>query len=391
MSDEMKGKIKEVSEMLVALKDANASFEKKYDGLLNDVRIDLAETISKEIEQAQKKTQDRLDQLESSLDRPQVDASAEGQKEFDAFLRKKETGSVTVKSMRTDSDPDGGYLVRPEFSNKVIGRIYETSPIRRLATVVSGSADSYVYLMDTDEAGARWVGQGASGGETSTPQLGEMTIYTHKMEADPKLTTEQVQDSFINVESWLQAKVTDKFARTEATAFMSGTGIGQPKGLLTYGAGTSTFSTSLIEQVVSGTSATVTIAGLVNTQNALKEPYQANATWLMKRSTFGAILLLNSANNYHFLGLQPSDRGNFVMNILGSSVVLADDMPVAAASSLSIAYGDFRAGYTIYDKQGIEILKDPFSSKGHYTYYTTRRVGGAVTVTEAIKLMKLSA
>ena len=391
MSEEIKDKIQEVNTMLVALKDANTSFEKKYDGILNDVRNELANSISQKLEVMQKETNERLDSIEASVDRPAGEGNKDlNKKEFDAFLRKQQTETLMVKAMRTDSDPDGGYLVRPEFSSAVVSRIFETSPIRRLASVMSGSSDSFVMPIDDDELDANWTSQGATVSESDTPQLGEMTIYTHKMDAMPKLSVEQVQDSALNVESWLQAKLGDKFGRKEATAFVSGTGNGQPKGFLSYTAGSSTYARNAIEQVNSGSAGAVTVAGLVNTQNALFEPYQPNASWLMHRTTFGAILLLKSTDNYHFLGLQPTDRGSFTMSILGQPVVFAADMPVAASASLSIAYGDFRAAYLVYDKEGIEILKDPYSSKGHFLYYTTKRVGGAVVQVEALKLMKLS-
>lgn len=391
MSDEIKDSIKEVNSMLVALKDANVSFEKKYDGLLNEVRNELANTISAKLENLQKETNERLDSIEAKADLPGGSSEKEvGKKEFNDFLRKKEIGSLTVKAMRTDSDPDGGYLVRPEFSNNVISRVFETSPIRRLATVMTGSADSYVQDIDDDELDVNWTSQGATVSETDTPQIGQMVIYTHKMDAMPKLSVEQVQDSRINIESWLEGKLAARFSRKEASAFVSGSGNGQAKGILSYEAGTSTYARNKIEQVVSASAGNVTIAGLVNTQNALLEPYQPNATWLMHRTTFGQILLLKGTDHYHFLGLQPTDRGTFTMNILGSPVVFAGDMPVAASGSLSVAYGDFRAAYLVYDKEGMEILKDPYSSKGNYLYYTTKRVGGAVVQVEALKIMKLS-
>ncbi|HCZ48506.1 MAG TPA: phage major capsid protein, partial [Gammaproteobacteria bacterium] len=61
------------------------------------------------------------------------------------------------------------------------------------------------------------------------------------------------------------------------------------------------------------------------------------------------------------------------------------------ADSFSIAFGNFRVGYTIVDRQGIRVLRDPYTSKPFVKFYTTKRVGGDVTNFDAIKLVKFSA
>ena len=77
--------------------------------------------------------------------------------------------------------------------------------------------------------------------------------------------------------------------------------------------------------------------------------------------------------------------------LLGVPVYMASDMPVAAANSLSVAVGDFQAAYQIVDRQGISILRDPFTEKPFIKFYATARVGGDVINYDAVKLMKLSA
>ena len=65
-------------------------------------------------------------------------------------------------------------------------------------------------------------------------------------------------------------------------------------------------------------------------------------------------------------------------------------MPTIGAGSLSIAFGDFKAGYQIVDRQGIRVLRDSFTAKPYVKFYTTKRVGGDVVNFDAIKLMKFS-
>jgi HK97 family phage major capsid protein len=53
-------------------------------------------------------------------------------------------------------------------------------------------------------------------------------------------------------------------------------------------------------------------------------------------------------------------------------------------------FGDFRAGYTVVDRVGIRSLRDPYSNKPYVGFYVTKRVGGMVVNSEAIKVLKFS-
>lgn len=65
-------------------------------------------------------------------------------------------------------------------------------------------------------------------------------------------------------------------------------------------------------------------------------------------------------------------------------------MPYVAASSLSIAFSDFRRGYLIVDRQRVRVLRDPYSAKPYVLFYTTKRVGGGVQDFDAIKVLKFA-
>jgi len=77
--------------------------------------------------------------------------------------------------------------------------------------------------------------------------------------------------------------------------------------------------------------------------------------------------------------------------LMGYPVTEAEDMPDIAANAFSIAFGDFERGYLIVDRQGVQILRDPYSAKPYVLFYTTRRVGGGVQDFNAIKLLRFAA
>lgn len=206
------------------------------------------------------------------------------------------------------------------------------------------------------------------------------------------MTTEMIEDSYLDVEAWLAGKVADKFARTQNTAFVSGDGVGKPRGFLTYAASATagTYERNAITQINMGSAAALNADGLIEVQNGLKEEYQAGAVFGMKRTTFGAALQLKGNDNYFFSPVLMRD-GQASIQLLGKPVVFMDDMPAVAANALSVVYADFGRAYTILDRVGLQVLRDPYTNKGFVTYYTTQRVGGDVTSFDAIVIGKVAA
>ncbi len=340
----------------------------------------------------------RLDTIETAYSRPEFGSSeskastvpSEYSKAFRNYLRKRMDAGLeqlSTKALSVGSDPDGGYLVTPTMSQTIVKAVFETSPMRQLASVETISSDALELIDDHDQASAGWTSETGSISESNTPQIAKRNIATHELYAQPKATQKLVDDSAIDIEAWLSGKIADIFAQKENTSFISGSGSGQPRGILTYTAGT---SWNQIQQVNSGTSAQVTSDGIINLFYALKDAYTRNASFLMNRTTVQAVRLLKEATTNQYLW-QPGLAAGAPDTLMGVPVLMAADMPVAAANSLSVAVGDFKAAYQIVDRLGVRILRDPFTEKPFVKFYATKRVGGDVINFDAIKLMKLSA
>ncbi len=74
--------------------------------------------------------------------------------------------------------------------------------------------------------------------------------------------------------------------------------------------------------------------------------------------------------------------------LLGHPVAICEDMTAIGANSFRIAFGDFKSGYIIVDRLGVRLLRDPYSNKPYINFYTTKRVGGSLVDSRAIKLLK---
>lgn len=308
---------------------------------------------------------------------------------FADYLAKRADSQPELKALSVGSDPNGGYLVMPEFGGIIQNRVFESSPIRQLATVTSIGTDALEIVEDNDEATCGWVSESGTRSETNTPTLGKLNFPTEEVYAAPRVTQKMIDDSSIDIEAWLMAKVSDAFARKEATAFVSGTGAGQPRGLLTYAAGTS-LTSHQIEQVVSGSATSYTYEGLVDLQNSLKEPYQPNAVFLIRRASNAHLMKIKDGEGRPIFNMAFDKNTGLQPTVMGKPVYFAADVPAVTLNALAMIYGDIREAYQIVDRIGIRILRDPYTATPYVKFYTTKRVGGGVKNYEAVKLAKIS-
>lgn len=294
---------------------------------------------------------------------------------------------MEMKALSVGSDPDGGYFVRPEISAMITKKIFESSPVRQFAGKLTISTDAFEEPADFDEADASWVGEKATRSETDSAQLNMLRIPTHEMYAKPKATQAILEDAAIDIEAWHAAKVADKFARKEATAFISGSGVGQPKGLVSYDSGT---SYGQIEQVNLGAATLPTADGLISLQHTLLEGYQPNARWLMHRTVASAVRKLKNGGGNYLWSLDGNLMDGYQQTLLGKPLHWASDLAEAGANNLGVIYADLAQAYLVIDRVGISVLRDPFSSKPYIEFYTRKRVGGGVRNFQAVKIGKFA-
>lgn len=359
-----------------------------------------ADAITAQVADLQAK-QARIEAASQRMDAPQ-EAKDKGRADVDAFLRKGTLPSginvtadgVEIKSMATNDNAGGGFLVRPALADFVVTQIREISNLRRLGAVMNIGGGALDILIDDNYGDAQWTNQGTGGTATNPPLIGRKSVVAHKMTSKQLLTTEMLEDSILDVEGWMIGKAAEAFAYREGVAFTNGDGVGKPRGFTTYPAwaAAGVYERDKIERINTGAATNVAVSGLIAAQNSLKEGYQSGASWAMTRATFGQVLQLKSADNYNFLSLSvaPGNQ-NLTMQILGKGVTFLADMAQVGAGNVVAAYADWRRFYTIFDRMGLQILRDPFSNSGFVTYTVSKRVGGDVTSFDAGKLLVCAA
>lgn len=425
---EVKGLVQEMGTAFEEFKATHAKNLKERDSLLETKLVKLAEDITATYEKAQKQidaaqkhldelslkgtnpergtadtekwtkqaiefTKARIDRMGGRINERTIDTTAPQLKEYcDLFLKYCKYGPgfldhIEHKAMSIGSDPDGGYFILPpEIDKRITTRVFETTPMRKVASVQPISTHEYKIPQDPNQFSAGWIGETATRPTTATATVAMKTITAYELYAEPQISQQLLEDAAVDFEQWISVKVADIIARTENTAFVNGVGSFQPRGFLTYPSGT---NWGQIQQVGTGTSGAFTYSGLINIITSIKDKYQDKAQWMIKRASIASIMLLTDGSNR--LIFQPILNGNFNETpLLGYPINYANDMPAIGAGSLSAAFGDFSAGYQIVDRVGISVLRDNLTAKPNVLFYTRKRTGGDVNDFDAIKLQVLT-
>lgn len=320
---------------------------------------------------------------------------------FDGFFRKgrdpEALNDLAVKAaMTTQSDPDGGYLVPTEMESTIDRVLTTVSAIRGLSTVRPISTGEYKKLVNKGGATSGWVAERQARGETATPQFIALAFNAQELYAEPAATQTMLDDAVVDIGAWLADEVSIEFAEQEGAAFINGDGNGKPKGILAYAAVADTKNTPFekVGYYVSGNAGALAadpngIDAFIDLTQGLKQGFRNNASWLMNRFTAGKVRKLKDDQGHY--QWQPSNQVGQPASFLGYPVADDDNMPDVAANAFPVAFGDFKRAYLIVDRQGVRVLRDPFTSKPNVLFYTTKRVGGGLQRPEALKLLKISA
>jgi HK97 family phage major capsid protein len=318
---------------------------------------------------------------------------------FTQWVRSGSDIALAQAAMQRDSNPDGGFLI-PEEVEQEIGRLArDTSAMRRLARVIPTTSAEWKKHLWAGTASAGWVSETGARPETATPPLAELSFPAHELYANPKLTNLVLQDARVNLAEEIVTEITEAFRLLENVAWITGTGNNQPRGLLSYpitSAGDKTRPLGTLQYVPSldatsfpaVTAAVSPVDSLINVQTALRTEYRQNASWLMNSATAGVVRKFKKVDGSY--AWEDSNKAGTPPTLLGHAVEYAEDMPDVGANAFPIAFGDFRAGYYIIERAGISVLRDPYTLKGWTQFYTTKRVGGGVFNSEAIKLLKIA-
>lgn len=269
---------------------------------------------------------------------------------FEAYIR---TGDE--RGLQKIAKTEGGFPMPADVEEAIDRKLADASPIRAISSA------------------------------TKNPNPVLLSLPKQELYAMPAATAPFLSDPYVDIGQWIADGVTAAFAEQETAAFINGDGTDMPTGFLQVDSVLESERRDGQLGYVIGNLGNDTLIDLVY---ALKSGYRQNASWVMNRRTQATIRKLKDVDGNYIW--QPAATAGGRASLMGFDLVEAEDMPDVAADATAIAFGDFRRGYLIVDLQGVNVLRDPFSSKPYVLFYTTKRVGGGVADFDAIKLLKVA-
>jgi HK97 family phage major capsid protein len=358
------------------------SLQEKYDQGMSEI-----ENISAEA----RRVQNVLDLISESSDtdavRTVVDRAARDKKRpsnVDAFwnLMKKGEKLVTPdewavlrNTMSVGTSAQGGYTVPTEVSTSVADALKEYGGMRAVAEVFRTAQGNDINFPTSD--GTSETGELIGENTTATgadPSFGVVTLKTYKFSSKVVACPfELLQDSSIDMEAFIRSRLVTRLGRITNTYFTTGTGSGQPNGIVTAAASGKVGTT--------GQTVTVIYDDLVDLVHSVDPAYRnlGRCKFMMNDSSLKVIRKLkDTAGRPIFLPGYDGLGGSFPDTLLGYPIQINQDIAVMAANAKSILFGDFTF-YKIRDAMDIQMFRfddSAYIKLGQIGFLAWMRSGG---------------
>lgn len=257
--------------------------------------------------------------------------------------------------------PSGGYLVPEGFRLKIVERMKSVGglePVTEQITTETGQNLPWPTVDDTANA-AEVVdeGNGNSTGADVDFNFQDLGAYEYQAGGtggNPlKLPWSLMQDAAFDIEALLARLLGVRLQRAWAPHLITGTGVKQPKGILTGLSGTQTAAS------------TIAYGDLVAAITRPDKLYWPGGRWLFNQTSLGLIWQVkDSQNRPLFLGQQNTPLDD--QRLLGYPITIDNGVPDFAGSGGSATnwavFGDLEAGFVTRKVRDIAVVVNPWSS-----------------------------
>lgn len=273
-------------------------------------------------------------------------------------------------------DANGGYLVPDEYDSRLIDILNEENVMRTLGTRITTSGEHKINIAATKPAAA-WIEEGGAltFGDATFDQI---ILDAHKLHVAIKVTEELLYDNAFNLENYIITQFGKALSNAEEDAFINGTGVGQPLGILA--------ATGGAEIGVTSEGPEPTTDEVINLVYSLKRPYRKNAVFLTNDKALAYLRTLKDLNGQYLW--QPSLQAGEPDRFLGYKVYTSPFFPEPQPGKACVAFGDF-SYYNIGDRgtRSFSELKELFAGNGMVGFVAKERVDGKLVLPEAVKLL----
>jgi HK97 family phage major capsid protein len=322
-----------------------------------------------------------------AADRIAVDKKSDSAKLFAKWMRvgvdglSAEDRSAIRNTMSTTTNSEGGYTVPVEVANSVLDALKQFGGMRAVAEVIrtaAGNDINYPTSDGTSETG-ELLAQNATAAALDL-SFGVKTLSVYKYSSKSvAVPIELLQDSNVDIEAFVRNRLVTRLGRITNTHFTTGTGSGQPNGIVTA-AGSGTVGTT-------GQTATVIYDDLVNLVHSVDPAYRAlgRCRFMMNDASVKVIRKIKDSQSRPIFvpGYEEAlpvngPAGGAPDSLLSYPIQINQDVATMAANAKSILFGDF-SFYIIRDAMDVQMFRftdSAFATKGQVGFLAFLRSGG---------------
>lgn len=311
---------------------------------------------------------------------------------FSKWLRNGDRGMTSEdwqairNTMSTTTPAEGGYTVATEVATYVMDAMKAFGGMRQVATILrtdQGNPMTWPTSDGTTEVG-EILAENASATDLDVSfNTKNLPVYKYSSKV-VTVPIELLQDSNVDIEAFVRARIAQRLGRITNTHFTTGDGSSKPTGIIA--------AASVGKTGASGQTTTVTYADLVDLEHSVDPAYRVNCKWMFHDTTLKALKkILDSQNRPLWLpGISVKEPDT----ILGYTYQINQDVATMAASAKSIAFGDL-SKYVIRDVMAMTYYRfddSAYAKKGQVGFLAFLRSGGNfMDVGGAVKLYQNAA
>lgn len=319
---------------------------------------------------------------------------------FKQWLRGKgdmnRVGRDERKMLEAGLDDEGGVLAPAEMLMRLIERKATPTRVAAHVTSLTTGRDAVVLPKQTYDAddiytsGVRvtWTGEHGNPPKAETPQFGTFRVPVYEAMLEINLTNTMIEDAAMDITGYASDKARETVDILEDDMVLRGTGINQPRGILS-GIDTA----GRVQSVKSGNASLLTADGLIDLAYAIPEQYMENSRWVYNRTnTEKAIAKLkDDQKRYLFYGADDSHATARPTSLLGFEPVRSALMPNIEANAYPILFGDLR-GYYLVRRLGFSLrVLTEIEARANQTVLLGRlRIGGDLAEAWRLRAQKVA-
>ncbi len=374
----------------------NNDFQAKYDEGMAEI-ADLEKQINRHQALLDEMAKDAMQQgVAVAAEKAAVDKKSPSAMLFAKWLRggdnalSAEEWAGIRATMSTTTPSEGGYSVQSDVAKTLIESLKAFGGMREASTVIQTEMGNPLSFPTTD--GTSETGELIAENTTATgadPTFGTVSVNAYKFSSKiVAVPFELIQDSQVDIEAFIRARLVERLGRVTNTYFTTGTGSAQPRGVVT-GASSGKVGTT-------GQTTTVIFEDLIDLIHSVDPAYRGSGRcrFMMNDASLKIIRKLkDSQNRPVFLPGYDGLGGAMPDSLLGYGITINQDVATMSANAKSILFGDF-AKYIIRDVMSATLFRfsdSAYAKLGQIGFLMWMRSGGNLVDTAAVKYYANSA